>query len=59
MEENLIGAMLLSREAIKTALTIVTETDFQGVWWLQAFGVMKELYERGDAIDGSIVGAEC
>lgn len=59
MEENLIGAMLLSREAIQTALTIVTETDFQGVWWLQAFGVMKELYERGDAIDGSIVGAEC
>ncbi len=57
-EESLIGAMLLSREAVSESLEEVNTDDFYSGSLQNAFKAMAALYLRGDPIDPVTVAEE-
>ncbi|RMH78703.1 MAG: replicative DNA helicase, partial [Actinomyces sp.] len=50
-EESLLGAMLLSRDAIADALEIVTAEQFYRPAHAHIFEAISALYAEGDAVD--------
>jgi len=57
-EESLLGAMLLSREAIADAAELVEPEDFFRPSYGELFRVLVDLYARGEATDPVSVGDE-
>lgn len=57
-EESLLGAMLLSREAIGDAVELVEPDDFFRPSHRELFRVLSELYARGETTDPVSVGDE-
>jgi replicative DNA helicase len=57
-EESLLGAMLLSREAVATALERCTTDDFYRPNNGHVFAAMAALAQRGEAVDPVTVGEE-
>lgn len=57
-EESVLGACLLSRPALGTALEIVEPTDFYKPAHGAMFGLMLRLLARGEPIDAVTVGEE-
>jgi replicative DNA helicase len=56
-EESVLGACLLSREAIANVLEVVSEADFYKPTHAEIFGAILELYGKGDPID-AVTAAE-
>lgn len=50
-EESVLGACLISREAVASVLEIVKADDFYKPAHVEIFNAMLELYGRGDPID--------
>lgn len=57
-EESVLGACLLSREAIATALEILKPTDFYRPAHQEVFNAILELYGRGEPVDSVTVSEE-
>lgn len=57
-EESVLGACLISREAIATALEILKPTDFYKPTHQEIFEAILELYGRGDPIDSVTLAEE-
>lgn len=54
-EKSLLGGMLISREAQGSAMELINEDDFYKVEHQVIFAAMRELYDRGSAIDAVTV----
>ena len=50
-EQSVLGAMLISREAIEKACEILREDDFYRQDDRIVFGAIKDLHERNEAVD--------
>lgn len=57
-EESVLGACLLSREAIAAALEVLASDDFYKPAHVEIFNAILELYGRGEPIDGVTVTDE-
>src|SRR3989442_12483457 len=57
-EESVLGACLLSRAAIATALETMAAEDFYKPAHSEMFAIMLELYARGEPIDAVTMGEE-
>src|SRR3954471_13854494 len=57
-EESLLGAMLLSRDAIATAVEICSSDDFYRPIHGHVFDAVTSLYARGEGVDPVTVGDE-
>ncbi len=57
-EESVLGACLLSREAVANVLEIVRADDFYKPAHTEMFNAMLELYGRGDPIDAVTLAEE-
>ena len=57
-EESVLGACLLSRQAIATALEVLTAEDFYKPAHAEMFRIMLELYARGEPLDAVTLGEE-
>lgn len=57
-EESVLGACLLSRQAIATALGIVSPPDFYKPVHADLFRLMLDLYAAGEPVDAVTVGEE-
>ena len=57
-EESVLGACLLSRSAIATALETVVAEDFYKPAHTEMFAIMLDLYARGEPIDAVTMGEE-
>lgn len=57
-EESVLGACLISRQAISTALEIVGPDDFYKPAHSEVFRAMLDLYARGDPIDAVTLAEE-
>ncbi|HLF70107.1 MAG TPA: replicative DNA helicase, partial [Actinomycetota bacterium] len=57
-EESVLGACLLSREAIAAALEVLAADDFYKPAHVEIFNAILELYGRGEPIDGVTVTEE-
>ena len=57
-EESVLGACLLSREAIATALEILRANDFYRPAHQEVFQAILELYGRGEPVDSVTVSEE-
>src|SRR5438552_2347522 len=57
-EESVLGACLLSRQAIATALETVAPEDFYKPAHAEMFKIMLDLYARGEPVDAVTLGEE-
>jgi replicative DNA helicase len=57
-EESVLGACLLSRQAIATALETVAAEDFYKPAHAEMFKIMLDLYARGEPVDAVTLGEE-
>lgn len=57
-EESVLGCCLLSRGALASALEIVTARDFYKPAHGDLFGLMVDLYAKGEPVDAITVGEE-
>src|SRR5207237_10424190 len=57
-EESVLGACLLSRQAIATALETVAAEDFYKPAHAEMFRIMLDLYARGEPVDAVTLGEE-
>ena len=57
-EESVLGACLLSRQAIATAIEVLTAEDFYKPAHTEMFRIMLELYARGEPLDAVTLGEE-
>ena len=57
-EESVLGACLLSREAVANVLEVVRADDFYKPAHTEMFNAMLELYGRGDPIDAVTLAEE-
>ncbi len=57
-EESVLGACLLSRQAIATAIETVVADDFYKPAHAEMFKIMLDLYARGEPVDAVTLGEE-
>jgi replicative DNA helicase len=57
-EESVLGACLLSRQAIATALELLAPEDFYKPAHTEMFRIMLDLYARGEPLDAVTMGEE-
>jgi replicative DNA helicase len=57
-EESVLGACLLSRQAIATALELLAPEDFYKPAHAEMFRIMLDLYARGEPLDAVTMGEE-
>jgi replicative DNA helicase len=57
-EESVLGACLLSRQAIATALETLVPEDFYKPAHAEMFRIMLDLYARGEPLDAVTLGEE-
>src|SRR3989442_12119831 len=57
-EESVLGACLLSRQAIATALETVAAEDFYKPAHAEMFRIVLDLYARGEPVDAGALGQE-
>lgn len=57
-EESVLGACLLSRQAIATALEVLAPDDFYKPAHSEMFEIMLDLYAKGEPLDAVTMGEE-
>ncbi len=57
-EMAVLGSMLIERDAVEKAVDVLMEKDFYQDGHRKIFTAMRELYNRGDAVDVVTVGEE-
>src|SRR5438445_11950847 len=57
-EESVLGACLLSRQAIATAIETLSPDDFYKPAHAEMFKIMLDLYARGEPLDAVMLGEE-